>query len=297
MSPPQAIRYPLAFTRSLKQAWEKRVGSALAMKKWVNQYNTHLNLPYRTVNGVCLKLDIYQRNIPQPHPTLMFIHGGGWVGGEKKSQVSKLIPYLEMGLSVVNIEYRLANIALAPAAVEDCLYALRWVIGHAKQYYFDPDKIILAGESAGGHLALMAGMISVSNEWNLPGLGEEQPTVAAMINEYGITDVKDLITENIRDYAVTWLGNQPNKLEIANRVSPLHYIQPNLPPILTIHGDLDTVVPYSHAVRLHQGLDQVGVDNYLLTIPNGGHGGFNKTEESKIDRTIRDFLRQYQLLN
>lgn len=297
MSPPQAICYN-AFTSFLKQVWGKRAGSALAMTKLLNQYNTHLNITYLTVNGYPLKLDVYQRKISQPHPTVIFIHGGGWVGGEKESQVSKLIPFLQMGLSVVNIEYRLANIALAPAAVEDCLCALGWVIRHGEKYNFDTDKMILAGESAGGHLALTTGLIPASTEWNLPDPPEEQLKVAAIINWYGITDVRDLIIgSNTRDYAVTWFGNQPDQLEIADRVSPIHYIQPNLPPILTIHGDADTVVPYSHAVRLHQALDQAGVDNQLLTLPNAGHGQFNATEESQISQTIQEFLRQYQLLN
>ncbi len=288
----------LALTLFLERAWGKRPGSALKMTKLSNQYNIHVNINYLTVNGYRLKLDLYQRKTSQPNPTLIFIHGGGWIDGEKRLQVRKLIPYLEMGLSVVNIEYRLANIAHSPAAVEDCLCALRWVIGHAEKYNFDPDKIILAGESAGGHLALTTGLIPASTEWNLPNAGEETLKVAAIINWYGITDVQDLITgSNTREYAVTWLGNQPDKLEIADRVSPLNYIQPNLPPILTIHGDADTVVPYSHAVRLHQALDQAEVNNQLLTIPQGGHGQFNASEEQKINQTIHNFLRQSQLLN
>ncbi|EAW35368.1 alpha/beta hydrolase [Lyngbya sp. PCC 8106] len=298
----RAIAYTLifllAFLLLIERVWGKRPGSPLKMTKLLHQYNTHLDINYFTVDGYRLQLDVYQRKTSQSNPTLIFIHGGGWVGGEKRLQVRKLIPYLEMGLSVVNIEYRLANIAHSPAAVEDCLCALRWVICHAEKYNFDPDKIILAGESAGGHLALTTGLIPASTEWNLPSAGEEKLKVAAIINWYGITDVQDLITgSNTREYAVTWLGNQPDKLKIADRVSPLNYIQPNLPPILTIHGDADPIVPYSHAVRLHQALDQVEVNNQLLTIPQGGHGQFNASEEQKINQTIQNFLRQYQLLN
>ncbi|MEL7037654.1 MAG: alpha/beta hydrolase [Cyanobacteria bacterium J06592_8] len=288
----------LGFILLVERAVEKPADSALKMTRLHNKYNTHLDINYLTINGHSLKLDIYQRKTSQPHPTLIFIHGGGWIGGERRLQVRKLIPYLEMGLSVVNIEYRLAEIALAPAAVADCLCALCWVIRHAEKYNFDTDKIILAGESAGGHLALTTGMIPASTEWDLPCTGDEELKVAAIINWYGITDVRDLIVgNNIREYAVMWLGNQPNKLEIAEKVSPLNYIQPNLPPILTIHGDADTVVPYSHAVRLHQALDDARVENQLLTLPNAGHGQFNVSEERRINQTIRAFLEQYQLLN
>ncbi|MDY7020295.1 MAG: alpha/beta hydrolase [Cyanobacteriota bacterium] len=288
----------LGLTLLASRIMGKRAGSVLTMTKLLNQYNTHLDITYLTINGHSLKLDVYQRKTSQPHPTLIFIHGGGWIGGERRLQVRKLIPYLEMGLSVVNIEYRLAEIALAPAAVKDCLCALRWVIRHAEKYNFDTDKIILAGESAGGHLALTTGLIPASTQWDLPCPGEEELKVAAMINWYGITDVKDLVVgENIREYAVIWLGNQPNKSEIAEQVSPLNYVQPNLPPILTIHGDADTIVPYSHAVRLHQALDNAGVENQLLTLPNAGHGQFSAAEETQINQTIRAFLEQYQLLN
>ncbi len=287
----------VGFTLLTKQAWRKRIDSALTIPKLLNPYDIHLDINYLTINGHSLKLDIYQRKTSQPHPTLIFIHGGGWISGKRILQMRNLMPYLEMGLSVVNIEYRLADIALAPAAVEDCLCALRWVIRHAQKYNFDPNKIIVAGESAGGHLALTTGMISASTEWNLPCPPEELK-VAAIINWYGITDVRDLITgENIRDYAVMWLGEQPQKLEIADQVSPLNYIQPNLPPILTIHGDADTIVPYYHAVRLHQALEKAGVENQLLTLPDAGHGHFSSQEERQINQTIRSFLSQYKLLN
>lgn len=288
----------LGFTLLTKQALRKRTDSALTIMKFLNQYHTHLDINYLTINGHPLKLDIYQRKTSQPHPTLIFIHGGGWISGKRILQTQNLMPYLEMGLSVVNIEYRLADIALAPAAVEDCLCALRWVIRHAQKYNFDPNKIILAGESAGGHLALTTGMIPASTQWNLPCPGKEELKVAAIINWYGITDVRDLITgDNMREYAVMWLGDQPQKLEIADQVSPLNYIQPNLPPILTIHGDADTIVPYSHAVRLHQALEKAGVENQLLTLPYAGHGHFSSRENRRIYQTILSFLSQNKLLN
>jgi acetyl esterase/lipase len=76
----------------------------------------------------------------------------------------------------------------------------------------------------------------------------------------GITDVSDVLDDpDMKDYAVAWLGKQPGRDEIARRVSPLTYVRPGLPPILTIHGSADLTVPYSHAVRLHEALDMVGV--------------------------------------
>ena len=84
--------------------------------------------------------------------------------------------------------------------------------------------------------------------------------------------------------------------EVAKRVSPLTYVRPGLPPILTIHGDADRVVPYQHAVRLHDALAKVSVPHQLLTIPGGGHGNFTPEQRTMIYVTIREFLAKHKLL-
>jgi dipeptidyl aminopeptidase/acylaminoacyl peptidase len=122
------------------------------------------------------------------------------------------------------------------------------------------------------------------------------PKVAAAINWYGITDVGDVVAgPHKANLAATWLGSLPNKNEIATRVSPLTYVRAGLPPILTIHGDQDPLVPYDHAVRLHAALTKANVPNQLLTIPNGAHGNFTPTERSMIFATIQAFLTQHGL--
>ncbi len=169
----------------------------------------------------------------------------------------QLLPYLERGWAVVNVQYRLANISPAPAAVEDCLCALRWVIRNADQYGFNANKLVVSGTSAGGHLALTTGILPASAGLDRQCPGEEELKVAAIVNWYGITDVGDLLEgENIQSYAVQWMGSATDRMEIAERVSPLNYVRSDLPPIITIHGDTDTVVPYNHAVQLHQALER-----------------------------------------
>ncbi|MBI3787331.1 MAG: prolyl oligopeptidase family serine peptidase, partial [Ignavibacteriales bacterium] len=121
--------------------------------------------------------------------------------------------------------------------------------------------------------------------------------VAAIINWYGITDVVDLLADpNTMEYALSWFGSMSNREEMAKRVSPLTYVRKDLPPILTIHGTADQLVPYSHATRLHEALTKAGVPNQLITIPNGGHGGFTREEMLKIYATIREFLGKYNLM-
>ena len=257
-----------------------------------NEFRIIPNITYRQANGVELKIDVYQsRNQNRPAPTFVYYHGGGWVGGSKETNVLRLIPYLQKGWSAVNVQYRLGNVSLAPAAVEDSLCALRWVGRNAEQYGFDPERIVVSGNSAGGHLALTTGITPTEAELDRQCLGAETPKVAAVVNWYGITDVGDLLDgPNQKSYAVRWLGAQPNRAEIAKRVSPLSYIRENLPPIISIHGDADPVVPYDHAVKLHQKLNQVEVINELVTVPNGLHGGFPATEMKRIYEAIFSFL-------
>lgn len=263
-----------------------------------HDYRVIPDVTYVTANNYEAKLDIYvPRTVNAPNKTMILIHGGGWVNGTKDATTLHILPYLEMGWSVVNVGYRLARISPAPAAVEDCRCALRWVVSRAKEYNFDTGKIVVTGHSAGGHLALTTGMLPVSAGLDRECYpGNEEVKVAAIINWYGITDVADLLEgKNQKGYAVTWLGSQSNRLEVAARVSPLSYIRKDLPPILTIHGDADPTVPYSHGVRLHEALSKAGAATQLLTIPGGKHGGFTREENGKIYLTIREFLAKYNL--
>jgi acetyl esterase/lipase len=259
------------------------------------------NITYSTADNYDCKLDAYvKRGTTAPVPVVVNIHGGGWVAGTKEGSLFTFMPYLEMGLSVVNVEYRMARVALAPAAVEDCRLALRWVMKNAKTYNFDTTRIIVTGGSAGGHLALITGMLDsaagfdATREWDQ---SDVHLKVAAIINWFGITDVKDLLSgPNRQNYAVSWLGSLPNRDELAVKVSPMNYIRKDLPPIFTIHGDADNLVPYSHATRLHAALTKAGVPNKLVTIPGGKHGGFSREDMGRIYGMIRGFLKENKAL-
>lgn len=278
--------------------WQPALAQLSAPATWAahaaNQYQIYPNITYLTANNYEAKVDVYsRRDTTGPQPTLIWIHGGGWTGGTKESSLMSLMPWFEMGWNVVNVEYRLARVSLAPAAVEDCLCALRWVAAQAKTYQFDTSRLVVSGDSAGGHLALATGMIPESAGLDRQCPGVPLPKVAAIINWYGITQVGDILDgPDRKSYAVAWLGSLPNREEIAKRVSPLTYVRPGLPPILTIHGDADPTVPYTQAVRLHEALKNAGVSNELLTIPGGKHGGFTPEERTRIFVTIRNFLEK-----
>jgi acetyl esterase/lipase len=262
---------------------------------------TVANVIYERANGWEGKLDVYAQRTPPnsgPVPVVIFIHGGGWVQGTKEgSMLQGVLPYVAMGYSVVNVEYRLANVSLAPAAIEDCRCALRWVVAHAKDYNFDPARIVVAGASAGGHLALTTGMIPTSAGFDRTCQTRDEPHVAAIVNFFGIADVADLLDGPNKapfpeswPYTVQWLGNQPNRAEVARAASPLTYVRTGVPPTISIHGDADPLVPYAHSIRLQELLQKAGVAHEFVTIPGGGHGNFSTAEWQRVFAAIEKFL-------
>ena len=271
------------------------------------RYKVETNIVYHTANNYQNKLDVYTPvEAAGPTPVVIVIHGGGWVEGTKEERVLEMLPYLQMGFAAVNVEYRLGSVSLAPAAVQDCRCALHWVFTNAKKYNFDPTRVVLQGGSAGGHLALITGMVTPAAGFDrecqthdeiyssVESPTSRDPHVAAIVNWFGITDALDeLHGSNAKGYAVAWLGDQPNVEEIAKRVSPINYVTSNVPPIITIHGDKDSLVPYEQAVRLHKALDAAKVPNELHTVVGANHGGYTFDQNQKAWAAIRQFLREH----
>jgi acetyl esterase/lipase len=263
------------------QAWVAAVGSRYAVTS---------DRPYLPADTKAV-LDVYApraANASSPVPTVIYYHGGAWMGGDKSVALLRALPYLEMGWAVVNVNYRLGP---APLAVMDSRCALRWVVRNAATHGFDTNRLVVTGDSSGSHLALMAGMLDASAGFDSHCEGPESPTVAAIVNWFGVTDVADVLDgANKQAYVARWLEGVPERDRLARRLSPIHLGRPGGPPVITIHGDADTVAPYSHAVRLHEVLDRHRVTNRLITIPGGQHGGFTRDQMIGGYEAIREFL-------
>ena len=300
------LRFAASFAIFCASAYAQHPGAENWAAQSPSRYAVRANVTYGTYNNVEVKLDAYlRRDVQGPQPALIFIHGGGWILGTKEASVTSILPWLEMGWNVFNVEYRLAKVSLAPAAVEDCQCALRFIADHAKEYNVDVTRMVAAGESAGGHLALTTGMIPASAgfERECPGGGfttggaNDLPKVAAILDWYGITDLNDMLSgPNQRGYAVAWFGALPNAQELARKVSPLTYVRRDVPPILIIHGDADPIVPYSQATRLRDALSTAGARSDMYTVHGGGHGNYSAEERVKIYEKIHEFLAKYKVM-
>jgi acetyl esterase/lipase len=249
------------------------------------------NIPYDKYKETVL--DILQPKAPskEKRPGVILIHGGGWVNGTKEQRTEyAALKYAQHGFVVANVEYRLAAVATAPAAVTDVLKAAQWFHKNAKQYNVDTKRIVVTGDSAGGHLALMVAMTPGSAKLGPPA------KVAAVVNFFGITDVADQLDgPHTQKYAVTWVPEQEGRRELAKRVSPMTYVRKDLPPILTLHGDVDKTVPYEHAVNLTRELKAAGADARLITVSGAGHGFPQATLDDQFEH-IFAFLKEKGVL-
>jgi acetyl esterase/lipase len=249
------------------------------------------------------KLDLYlPAKDKGASPIVINIHGGGWNHGVKESQTG-FSTFFKMGYAVANIEYRLTPQATAPAAVEDTRCALIYLIKNAKELNIDINKIVIMGGSAGGHLALMGGLLGNDHRFDGNCIGSLKTTdsikIAAIIDKYGITDVWDWgYGKNVTSKSATrWLGDKAKDEKFAASVSPITYVSKNSPPVFIVHGDADPVVPYQQSVDLHKKLKDLGVKTEFITVPGGQHGKFEKEKNSELNKAIAAWLKGLGLAN
>jgi acetyl esterase/lipase len=255
-------------------------------------YVAQLDVIYTKVKEWDGKADLYLApNESKPTPILINIHGGGWKSGSKDTQ-GGFSPFFKAGFAVANMEYRMSGQAKAPAAIEDTRCMLVYLIQNAKKLNIDPNKIIIMGGSAGGHLALMGGLLANDHRFDTNCLGTENIKVAAIIDKYGIMDVWDWTygPEHKSSSPAFWLGDNAKNEAFIKSVSPISYVTKNSPPIFIVHGDADPTVPYQQSVDLYKKLQELGVKSEFMTVPGGLHGKFDKDKNTEINEAILKFI-------
>jgi acetyl esterase/lipase len=225
-------------------------------------------------------------------PTLLYFHGGGWSQGDKVSRSLLVLPYLQKGWCVVNADYRLLDSATnVMDCVRDSRAALKWIYDNAQKYRFDTTRIVVSGESSGGHLALMTGM-AVNGDTFAEEPGSRPLRVAAIVNWFGITDVGAAVKFwKSEEFAQKIVGRNPDRETFYKTVSPVTHVGQNSPPVLTVHGDADVSVPLEQANLLHTALQKHGVKNKLIIIPGKKHGNFSGPDLTRAFGEIWQFLQ------
>jgi len=255
-------------------------------------YIAQLDVVYTKVKEWEGRVDIYfAPKASKPTPVIINIHGGGWRSGVKETQ-GGFNPFFNAGFAVANMEYRMSGQAKAPAAVEDTRCMLIYLIQNAKTLNIDPNKIIIMGGSAGGHLALMGGLLGNDHRFDTNCPGVDNIKVAAIIDKYGIMDVWDWTygSEHKSTSPAFWLGDKANDAAFIKSVSPISYVTKNSPPIFIVHGDADPTVPYQQSVDLYKKLQELGVKSEFITVPGGLHGKFSKDKNTEINQAMLQFI-------
>lgn len=237
---------------------------------------------YGEVDGKKLLLDIVKpkEKIETPMPVVVFIHGGGWKGGDKRGGVRRLIPFAEDGYFCASINYRLTPEAKFPAQIKDCKCAIRFLKANSKKYKIDLEKIGVWGPSAGGHLSALVGTTGDIEKFNKSGgWNGFSSKVAAVCDWYGPSDL--LSVKNVSNPSiVSLLGGKINeKIKLAKEASPVSYVSEDDPPFLIMHGEKDKIVSFSQSEILFKKLKEKGVKATLIKLKNAGHGtGFGSRE-------------------
>lgn len=240
-------------------------------------------VPYRTVDDRELKLDVAIPAGDGPFPAIVMLHGGGWITGDRSRFRDEIEEAAWRGFVGVTVSYRLCrtgeetpSVDGFPAPIHDVKAAVRYLRSNADRFRIDPERIGIAGESAGGHIALLVGL--TRPEDGLEGdvaVGDPPSTVRSVVNVFGPTDLGALARDNptTKPVLVMLLGAAP---EIAperyNEASPTSYVSDDAPPVLTIHGTADGLVPVSQARRLDEAFKRAGAKHELLLLHGSGHG-------------------------
>ncbi len=206
--------------------------------------------------GITLRLDLYRnRSAPAGCPTLLQIHGGGWVIGDKREQGLPLMHQLAArGWVCVSANYRLSPHATFPEHLIDIKRAIRWIRESGAQYGANPDFLVVTGGSAGGHLAALVGLTGNDPTYQ-PGFEHVDTGVRAAVPIYGIYDFTDRHGVHSGTGMVELLektvmkGSFDELTDLYRRASPFDLVHEAAPPFFVIHGDLDSLVPVEAARR------------------------------------------------
>ncbi|MCB4798839.1 prolyl oligopeptidase family serine peptidase [Tamlana sp. PT2-4] len=228
------------------------------------EYQPTKKILYKVVDSDSLYLHVFEpETIQKPTAAIVFFFGGGWTGGNPKQFYQQSKYLASRGMLAISAEYRVKNVhGTTPFdAVEDAKSAIRKVREFAPFLEIDPNKVVAAGGSAGGHLAICTALIE---ELDNP---DENLKISSIPNAViGYNPVFDT-TEN--GYGAKKVAGRETE------ISPCHQVKENLPPMLLFHGKADKTVPFENAKRFNKLMQKAKNDSKLFAYKDQGHGFFN----------------------
>lgn len=254
--------------------------------------------------GVALKMDLYPpTGSPQdgPTPAVVYVHGGGWMQGDKnEGSGAGIYPLLQRsGFLVAAINYRLAPQYKFPAQIIDVKCAVRYLRANAAAYNIDPQRIGAVGGSAGGHLVALLGVTTAEAGWDTGEYADQSSRVQAVVDMFGPTDLTQLPLTANRGLGKEVFGLTGRNDPLLLAYSPVTYITPDDPPFLILHGDQDELVPLQQSQILYERLQAAGVPAELVVVKNAMHAfrpaGGEEIQPSgmQLFQTMIRFLNRY----
>lgn len=237
---------------------------------------------YKRVDGTELKLYVFEPSVrpeDEPVPAVIFFFGGAWTAGRVEQFAPQSEYFAKRGLVAIVADYRVAlrHGSTWFDSVRDAKSVIRWVREHAVELGINPDRIVAAGGSAGGHLAVAAALVD--------GYDDEDSTLNARPNALVLFNpALDLTAFPVPAH---WREN-------ATEISPLHLVREGAPPTLIMHGTADATVPFVQAEQFCDAMIARGNRCELVAYPGRSHGFFN--QRSHADDFVDTLLRMDQFL-
>ncbi len=298
------VCFVAAVLMGVESGFAQRMPPQRANPRVTETVRVQWDVPYAGTDNPRQRLDLFLPKSPngdKPLPVVVWIHGGAWRAGDKRSGTGKLAELAASGnYAGVSVAYRLTGEAIWPTQIHDCKAAIRWIRGNAAKYNLDPQRIGVWGSSAGGHLVAMLGTSGDVKdlEGDLGQHGDQGSRVTCVVDYFGPSDLLTMGQYPSRmDHDA---ANSPESLlvggplqetkEAAREASPTSYVSKDDPPFLIVHGDKDPLVPHNQSVRLHAALKRADVDVLFITVKGAGHGGFRGEE---LPRRVKAFFEKH----